>query len=91
MLGLFGEAEYAYRLALRLASTPRFTGSKGEAEARELLARELSSFGYSVSFEPFKVKVYEVEQGVARGSRARSRVRGVLADRLQRRDRGGGG
>jgi Iap family predicted aminopeptidase len=62
MLGLFGEAEYAYRLALRLASTPRFTGSKGEAEARELLARELSSFGYSVSFEPFKVKVYEVEQ-----------------------------
>jgi Iap family predicted aminopeptidase len=62
MLGLFGEAEYAYRLALRLASTPRFTGSKGEAEARELLARELSSFGYSVSLEPFKVKVYEVER-----------------------------
>lgn len=59
---MFGEAEYAYRLALRLASTPRFTGSKGETEARELLARELSSFGYSVSFEPFKVKVYEVEQ-----------------------------
>jgi len=59
---LFGEAEYAYRLALRLASTPRFTGSKGEAEARELLARELSSFGYSVSLEPFKVKVYEVER-----------------------------
>jgi Iap family predicted aminopeptidase len=62
VLGLFSEAEYAYRLALRLASTPRFTGSKGEAEARELLARELSSFGYSVSFEPFKVKVYEVER-----------------------------
>jgi Iap family predicted aminopeptidase len=62
MLGLFSEAEYAYRLALQLASTPRFTGSKGEAEARELLARELSSFGYSVSFEPFKVKVYEVER-----------------------------
>lgn len=59
---MFGEAEYAYRLALRLASTPRFTGSKGEAEARELLARELSSFGYSVSLEPFKVKVYEVER-----------------------------
>ncbi len=59
---MFSEAEYAYRLALRLASTPRFTGSKGEAEARELLARELSSFGYSVSFEPFKVKVYEVER-----------------------------
>jgi Iap family predicted aminopeptidase len=62
MLGLFSEAEYAYRLALQLASTPRFTGSRGEAEARELLARELSSFGYSVSFEPFKVKVYEVER-----------------------------
>jgi len=62
MLGLFGEAEYAYRLALQLASTPRFTGSRGEAEARELLARELSSFGYSVSFEPFKVKVYDVKR-----------------------------
>lgn len=62
MLGLFSEAEYAYRLALQLASTPRFTGSREEAEARELLARELSSFGYSVSFEPFKVKVYEVKR-----------------------------
>jgi len=62
MLGLFSEAEYAYLLALRLASNPRFTGSEGEARARELLARELSSFGYSVSFEPFKVKVYEVKR-----------------------------
>jgi hypothetical protein len=62
MLGLFGEAEYAYRLALRLASTPRFTGSKEEAEARELLAQELSGFGYAVSFEPFKVKVYDVKR-----------------------------
>lgn len=59
---MFSEADYAYRLASRIASTPRFTGSREEAEARELLAQELSSFGYSVDLEPFKVKVYEVKR-----------------------------
>ncbi|MEM4445123.1 MAG: M28 family peptidase [Thermofilum sp.] len=60
MLGLFSEAAYAYEVARRLASHPRFTGSEGERTARELAAAELRSMGYEVSFEPFTVKVFEV-------------------------------
>ncbi|MEM0023066.1 MAG: M28 family peptidase [Thermofilaceae archaeon] len=62
MRSLFSDARYAYELALRLSSEPRFTGSEGEARARELVVRELSSMGYDVRLEPFKVKVYEIRR-----------------------------
>jgi|GEM_PF-5854572 len=60
MLGLFDESEYACSVALRLAEHPRFTGSLGEARAREFVAGELSSMGYEVRLEGFKVKVFEI-------------------------------
>jgi len=60
MPGLFSEAGYAYSVAVRLAEHPRFTGSMGEALARELVAGELSSMGYEVRLEGFRVKVFEI-------------------------------
>lgn len=59
---VFEMARYAYNIAVQLASEPRFTGSEGEARARELIVREFSSLGYDVKLEPFKVKVYEVKR-----------------------------
>ncbi len=55
-------AEYAYRIAVELASQPRFAGSEGERRAREIVCRELESFGYEVKLEPFTTKVYEVKK-----------------------------
>ena len=62
MFRLFAESLYAYELARALASQPRFTGSDGEARARELVVKELSGFGYDVRLEPFRVRVFEVER-----------------------------
>lgn len=61
MRNLFPESSYAYGLAQLLASRARFTGSEGEAKARETVARELSSFGYDVKLDPFKVRVFEIK------------------------------
>ncbi|MCS7104425.1 MAG: M28 family peptidase [Thermofilaceae archaeon] len=61
MQKLFQEAQHAYDVAVQLASEPRFTGSEGEAKAREFIVRELKNLGYDVKLEPFKVKVYQVK------------------------------
>ena len=62
MRNLFPESSYAYELAGLLASRPRFTGSEGETKAREIVARELTGFGYDVELEPCKVKVFEIKR-----------------------------
>ncbi|NAZ25644.1 MAG: M20/M25/M40 family metallo-hydrolase [Thermofilum sp.] len=51
---------YAYNMALALSRQPRFTGTEGERQARELIVRELESLGYNPSLEKFSVKTYDV-------------------------------
>ncbi|MEM1508394.1 MAG: M20/M25/M40 family metallo-hydrolase [Thermofilaceae archaeon] len=59
-------AEYAYEIAVKLASQSRFAGSEGESIAREIVYRELESFGYEVKLEAFLTKVYEVKKAELR-------------------------
>ncbi len=53
---------YAYRLALELAREHRFTGSRGEDEARKIILEELTEHGYNPTLEEFNVKVYDVHR-----------------------------
>lgn len=67
-------AEYAYEMAVKLASQSRFAGSEGEKIAREIAYRELESFGCNVKLEAFSTKVYEVKKAELRVTLPENRV-----------------
>ncbi len=54
------DPEYAYKIALRLASKPRFTGSEGEVSAREMILSEFEGLGLEARKEKFSTKTYEI-------------------------------
>ncbi|QOJ78293.1 M20/M25/M40 family metallo-hydrolase [Infirmifilum lucidum] len=53
---------YAYKLTLKLAREHRFTGSRGEEEARKIISEEFTEHGYIPTLEEFNVKVYEIRR-----------------------------
>ncbi|RLE76879.1 MAG: hypothetical protein DRJ44_03275 [Thermoprotei archaeon] len=53
---------YIAKTLKKLASTSRFTGSTGEAKAKEFIVSQLESFGLYVKLQPFQVDVYNIEK-----------------------------
>ena len=57
------EIDYNWIVELqRKLSFPRFTGTKGEEEARKIIREELKKAGYTPRLEDFEVHTYTIEQ-----------------------------